>query len=236
MNMNVVSTVRSPSLPAYARSPLNRCNLPAVIVGGLRFQQQPSPLYIDGVHELNRLLFQSLDDVNDPEQRAILFRDYMSSSFLLDHKERAGFEPDTQRVQRGKADYLRLLRGWMFDSDSVEGAVMKRWVESRFGLLPQSHRGRLQGYESETYLSYQADYVRGVYNTNALEAQLDLLYSFCQYELQRRFSKQTHLTLYRGVNGLEQHNVLAHESELERVLLLNNLNSYIGDHFYAADL
>jgi len=220
-------------VPAHARSALNHCNLPAQILGSLTYQAGPVPLLIDGVRELHRALFRALDGILDPRLRGVHFQDYMRSGFLLDHQELAGFDPDRQRIRRGKADYLRLLRGWMFDSDSIEGAVLKRWVESRFGLLPRSHRGALGDYESLSYQQYQADYLRGLYNTNALEAQLDLLYSFCQYELQRRDPVSSHYTLYRGVNRIECYEELQRDSERDRVLLLNNLNSFSSDRLHS---
>ena len=228
-NTRFVQTPDSASLPAQARSAFNRCNLPAEVLGGLPFQRHPVPLLIDGVAEVHRALFLSLDQVEDQQTRALYFRDYMSASFLLDHKERAGLAPQAQRVVRGKADYLRLLRGWMFDADGIEGAVMKRWVESRFGLIPRSHKGPIHSAEEPRYLAYQADYVRGLYNANALEAQLDLLYCFFQYELHRRLPGATHWRLYRGVNQLRRHDVLDHTTEGEAVVLLNNLNSFTSD-------
>ena len=72
---------------------------------------------------------------------------------------------------------------------------MKRWVESRFGLLTLNHGGLVSDTNSAAYGSYQADYVRGLYNSNALESQLDLLYTFCQYELQRQWPGRTHWQL-----------------------------------------
>ena len=42
----------NPRLPRWARLPINRCNLPADILGGLSFQRGPCPLVIDGVAEL----------------------------------------------------------------------------------------------------------------------------------------------------------------------------------------
>jgi len=132
------------TLPAYARRSINRCNLPAIILGSLTFQQSPAPLLIDGVWELHGELFRSLEPVQDAATRAEYFKDYMRASFLLDDPDQAGFDPDTQGVKRAKADYLRLLRGWMFNADSLEGAVLKYWVESRFGLIPRSHRGTLR--------------------------------------------------------------------------------------------
>src|SRR5664279_2741734 len=57
------------TLPRDARLPINRCNLPAVVLGGLTYQQYPSPLLIDGVAELHRDLFRRLLAAT-PEARA----------------------------------------------------------------------------------------------------------------------------------------------------------------------
>lgn len=216
------------SLPAFARSSLNRCNLPAVILGSHTYQQHPVPLAIDGVAELHGEFFRGLAALPSADERAVHFRQYMCAAFLLGKSEEAGFVPEHSAIRRDKADYLRLLRGWMFSPDGVEGAVMKRWVESRFGLLTLNHHGLLNGVNSAAYMSYQADYVRGLYNTNALESQLDLLYSYCQYELQRRWPERTHWRLYRGVNHIDEHNRLAGLGDGQQ-LLLNNLNSFSGD-------
>lgn len=215
-----------PSLPTNARSPINRCNLPAVILGSRAFQDNPAPLVLDGVQELHVQLFDSLATVAEPATRALYFADYMGSCFLLDNKEEAGFDPASHGVRRHKADYRRLLRGWMFSADSVEGAVLKRWVESRFGLLARNHGGPLRGFSSRLYERYQADYMRGLYNSNALESQLDLLYSYCQYELQRQFAETHHWTLYRGVNRLDQLEILHGVRSGEQLVLLNNINSF----------
>ncbi len=224
---------QSTSLPPWARSSLNHCNLPAVILGSLTFQQYPSLLQIDGALELHRRFFQSLAAVTLPASRAILFMDYMRSGFLLDNLDAAGFEQGKTRFKRDKANYLRLLRGWMFDSDGIEGAVLKRWVESRFGLLPRSHRGALDDVQSPAYAAYVDAFRQGLYNANALEAQLDLLYSYCQYELQRQYPERTHLTLFRGVNQIEAHALRIDTESDGRVLLLNNLNSFSDDPHHA---
>ena len=221
------------TLPAYARRAINRCNLPAIILGGLTFQQFPSPLFIDGVRELHGAFFRSLAQVQDAAVRADCFRDYMRASFLLDDPGQAGFDPRRRQRRRDKADYLRLLRGWMFNADSVEGAVLKYWVESRFGLMPRRHQGLLGGYASASYDAYRMAYTRGLYNTNALEAQLDLLYAYCQYELQRTAPDQTHWHLYRGVNQFHHHDILARNDDGSLVLLLNNLNSFSRDQAHA---
>ncbi|MBW9262384.1 MAG: NAD(+)--dinitrogen-reductase ADP-D-ribosyltransferase [Candidatus Thiodiazotropha sp. (ex. Lucinisca nassula)] len=221
------SATTGSSLPAYARLPINRCNLPAVILGSLTFQQHPVRLFIDGVVELHADLFNHLRQVPEREQRAIHFMDYMRSGFLLDNLDEAGFSEEQQhRYKRDKADYLRILRGWMFDADGKEAAVLKSWVESRFGLLPRNHQGPLGDYTTEHYQTYLIDRANGLYNTNGLEAQLDLLYTYSQYEVEKLFPEQTHLTLYRGINQIKEHEILHQFSKREYVILLNNLNSF----------
>jgi NAD+--dinitrogen-reductase ADP-D-ribosyltransferase len=53
----------SSSLPAAARLPLNRCNLPAVILGSLTYQRHPVPLEIDGVRAFHHDLFELLEPI-----------------------------------------------------------------------------------------------------------------------------------------------------------------------------
>ncbi len=213
------------TLPTYARLPINRCNLPAVILGSLTYQQHPAPLQIDGVAELHRDLFRMLGQAEDAAERAQLFIDYVNAHFLLDAPEEVGLTGKS-RLKRDKADYLRVLRGWSFDADGLEGAVLKGWVESRFGLLPRHHGGPIRSSRDETYLHYLEARSHGLYNTNALEAQLDLLYTYCQYELAQCHPARSHLTLYRGVNRLDDHDTLERRSKRERILLLNNVTSF----------
>jgi NAD+--dinitrogen-reductase ADP-D-ribosyltransferase len=226
MNEDTQQAEETPTLPAHARLPINRCNLPAVILGSLTFQRNPTALHLDCVEELNTELFQTLDTINDPLERAENFKSYMRSAFLFDHLDEAGFNPDSRRSKRDKADYLRMLRGWLFDSDGKEGAVLKSWVESRFGLLPRNHLGPLGDFTGDNYYAYLAMRAQGLYNTNGLESQFDLLYSYCQYEIQRRLPDQKHITLYRGVNRIDEHEVLAQPKKRHYILVLNNLNSF----------
>jgi NAD+--dinitrogen-reductase ADP-D-ribosyltransferase len=226
MDENKQSESQTTSLPAYARLSINHCNLPALILGSLTFQQHPVALTLDGVHELHEELFFNLANLSNSEERAIHFMDYMRSGFLLDNLDEAGFDAQQRRHKRDKADYLRILRGWMFDPDGKEAAVLKSWVESRFGLLPRNHNGPLGDYSSTRYQPYLIDRARGLYNTNGLEAQLDLLYTYCQYEVQRCFPDRTHLTLYRGINQVKEHEILQQAGKHECVMLLNNLNSF----------
>lgn len=238
------ATIAAPSLPEAACLPINHCNLPAKILGSLTYQHHPVPLLLDGVADLHKALWQGLDDRGSAEQRSRFFIDYMEASFQLEHPEEVGLTENNNKA-RIKANYLTMLRGWLFDADGREGAVLKGWVESRFGLLPRWHQGPIPSADSEAYRHYLHDRTSGIYNTNALEAQLDLLYTYCQYELQQRYPDQSHLRLYRGFNKLTSHDILHQFSKHRYVILLNNLNSFsdseelagqFGDHIMQADI
>ncbi|OOZ36855.1 NAD(+)--dinitrogen-reductase ADP-D-ribosyltransferase [Solemya velesiana gill symbiont] len=226
MDENRQQTMTSASLPAHARLPINHCNLPPVILGCLTFQHHPTPLHLDGVEQLHAALFQSLDPITDADTRAEHFKDYMRSSFLLDNLDEAGFDALKSGVKRGKADYLRILRGWLFDADSKEAAVLKSWIESRFGLLPLNHKGPLGDGGEDNYQAYLSARAQGLYNTNALESQLDLLYSYCQYEVARQYTGESHVTLYRGINRIDEHEILHQPAKNIYILALNNINSF----------
>jgi NAD+--dinitrogen-reductase ADP-D-ribosyltransferase len=222
----------TPTLPRNARLPINRCNLPAVILGSLTFQEHPATLALDGVAELHADLFARLDRLTLPHQRADVFRDYITVHFRLEHPEEIGFDDhaaprEGARKARLKANWLRVLRGWAFDPDGREAAVLKGWVESRFGLTARQHGGDLRDPGSEAHRRYECQRAEGLYATNALESQLDLVYAYCQYEFDRQKVPER-LTLYRGVNRLDAHEVLATAGH-QRVVLLNNISSFAGE-------
>lgn len=216
------------ALPRVARLPINRCSLPAAILGSLTYQRHPVPLALDGVLELHECLFRRLDREGDPAGRARLFMAHMDATFSLEHPEEAGFHEDAANA-RAKSSYLRMLRGWAFDSDGLEGAVLKGWVESRFGLLPRHHGGPIRDFSGETYRRYLEQRSKGLYGTNAMEAQFDLLYTYCQYELGRQRPGQTHVTLYRGVNRLAEHEALSDMRQGRGVVLMNSLASFTAE-------
>ena len=151
--------------------------------------------------------------------------DYMSVHFCLEELEEQGYHAD-MRHDRAKANYLKVMRGWMFDSNSRESAVLKGWVESRFGLTPRYHHGPIRHYSDETHRQYEQDRASGLYNTNALEAQLDLVYSYCQYEMALLEQEMTHITVYRGTNHLDKYEVIRKLDKKRKIVLLNNINSF----------
>lgn len=215
-------------LPRTARLPINRCNLPADILGGLTFQRSPVALELDGVAQFHGGLFRLLDRIADTKERADAFTMHMNASFYLDDPEQAGYTARS-RQKRQKADYLRMVRGWSFDADGREGAALKGWVESRFGLLPRHHGGQIRDLSGEAYRHYLEMRATAVYGTNALESQFDLLYAFCQYELAKLHPDETHLTLFRGVNHVDDHETLATLDKRHRVVLLNSLSSFTAN-------
>lgn len=225
--------VTYPPLPREARLPINHCNVPAVILGGLTFQEFPTALALDGIATLHRPLFELLDDIGSAEERAERFSRYMESHFRMAQPEDAGLSAGGKRAgakARSKASYLRTVRDWAFDPDGRSAAVLKGWVESRFGLLPRHHCASLREPGSEAWQHYVAMRARGLYGTNALESQLDLLYAYTQYELARQYPQRTHLRLYRGVNRLSDHEIIADDNAVSgrgaKIVLLNNINSF----------
>lgn len=215
---------KAPSLPKSARLPINRCNLPAVILGSLTFQRHPTPLALDGVAELHGELFARLDRLRLAHQRAAVFRDYLTVMFRIEHPEEIGLT-EHARKSRANANWMRVIRGWAFDPDGREAAVLKGWVESRFGLTPRHHGGELHDPGDAAYRRYERMRAEGLYGTNALEAQLDLVFAYCQYEFARQDAPDR-LTLYRGVNRVDAHETLGAAPSGRRVLLLNNISSF----------
>lgn len=210
------------TLPRYARLPINRCNVPAVILGSITFQRFPSPLQLDGVAELHADLFRRLDALDDKAARAEAFRDYLTVHFCLEELEKAGL--DERSKKRANANWMRVLRGWSFDSDGREGAILKGWVESRFGLLARFHGEPLRDFSGAAYLRYQEMRSAGLYGTNALEGQLDLVYAYSQYEFQRT-AAPSRIELYRGINRLAEHETLT-GSKKRQIVLFNNMVSF----------
>ena len=181
------------------------------------------PIGIQGVRRAHRSLFARLDRLEDPKARARAFREYMALVFQVG-KWRKESSPLGRRSLRNS--YLRFLRGWMQDASSPEGAVLKGWVESRFGLPPVFHAGLIEDVHTPAYLLYLAERMRESARTNAVESQFDLLYEFVQDELRRRHPGVPAFTLYRGVKNLGDYRVIGEAGENRVVLRFNNLNSF----------
>lgn len=209
-----------------SRPSTNMCNLPPWEIASRAYNENPTPLSIQGVRATHRQFFTMLDRLDTWAERARSYEDYMEVAFHL-HQWRSEKDPSGQLSL--KNSYLRFLRGWLGDSNSVEGAVMKGWVESRLGIPPTFHRTLIQDRKSEAYLEYMRDRLNAAARTNAIFSQLDLLYEFVQYELSRRDAARTHMTLYRGMFDFAEQAIIAQADPHHATLRLNNLNSFTRD-------
>jgi NAD+--dinitrogen-reductase ADP-D-ribosyltransferase len=153
----------------------------------------------------------------------------MNASFYLDQPEQAGYSSQTANT-RHKADYLRMLRGWGFDADGREGAALKGWVESRFGLLPRHHAGQIRDFSGIRLPALSGDACR-----LPCMAPMQLKHnSICSIHIANmnwpsNIRPHTHLTLYRGVNRVDDYETLATIDKNRRVVLFNNLSSFTSD-------
>jgi NAD+--dinitrogen-reductase ADP-D-ribosyltransferase len=204
----------------------NRCNLPPWVIASCEFNDDPRPLEIQGVRAANRFLFDALDREDDPAVRARRFDDWMTVRFQLHQWEAQRTEPARRSIRNS---YLRFLRGWGVDASSVEAAVLKAWVESRMGLAPSFHRGRIAGPDGEAWARYALDRTRGSARTSAIHDQLDLVYTYTQYELARRRPAERWVTLWRGVHDPAEHEVLQVLGKREAIVRLNSLCSFTDD-------
>lgn len=196
--MRPSSLSRRASVPkSPTDDPPNRFSLanhPPWALADLDFQRHPRALHLGRTRADNRRLFALLDAEDDLARRGEIFHDYITVQFSLHEWDRQGSEIAGRCLRNS---YLRFLQGWSFDSNSVAGAVIKSWVQSRFGLAPTFHHEPLENSwpAQERYL---LECIRGQSRTSALFQQFDLLFEFSQYELVRRFPWASHHTLFRG--------------------------------------
>jgi NAD+--dinitrogen-reductase ADP-D-ribosyltransferase len=200
----------------------NLVGVPTGLLASTAFNGHPLPLSISGAREMNPGLFRVLNAAPDQAEAAQVFRHYMEMLFDLVPAV------DDARPRRFRSSYLKLLEGWGFDSNSAQGAVLKGWVESRFGLSPSFHKSVLGRFPSHAWMSYIEEKMGNRFHNNSINLQLDLLYEYCQWALARFWRPgQRHVTLYRGVNCWEE---VEHNPPPRRagsfITRLNNLVSF----------
>jgi NAD+--dinitrogen-reductase ADP-D-ribosyltransferase len=208
-------------------------NLVGVATGALAsaaFNDAATVLHVAGAREQSPHLFKMLEGAACAEDAAVIFQHYMAAMF--------GLEPLMPIVERQgrrhyRASYLRLLRGWAYDSNGAEGAVLKGWVESRFGLLPTYHKEIIHRFASPAWTKYVEEKMSSRFHNNAIYSQLDLLYEFAQWTLQRTHARQ-HLRLFRGVLDFTEHQIVERIDRRRLVLRLNNLVSFTANRDMAS--
>ena len=210
--------------------PLNRCQYPSWVVASHHFNRNPRPLEIQGVRHAHRSLFARLDLIKAPRARERCFREYMKQIYLSGKWRGSATYAERRSLQN---DYLHFLRGWIHNANSEEGAVLKGWVESRFGLPPSFHAGVIDSPDCIKYLTYLGERMRESMRSNAIESQLDLVYEYVQYELARRHPGVFSFRLYRGIRNIYDYIFLEEPANRYAVVRMNNLNSFSGRLEYA---
>jgi NAD+--dinitrogen-reductase ADP-D-ribosyltransferase len=200
--------------------------LPPWVIASRHFNENPQPLEIQGVRASNRFFFDKLETLAESFDRAALFLDYMSVKFQLHHWQDQATELARNSI---KNNYLHFLKCWMIDSNSISGAVLKRWVESRMGIHPTYHKACIKEMNSEAYFNYSVDVMKGSACTSAIQSQLDILFSYCQFELARKFPNVSAITLFRGTHDAEEYDVIEQLATREQIVRMNNLVSFTSE-------
>ncbi len=201
----------------------NLVGVPTGLIASASFNDFPIALKIRGVREAHADLFDALKEAGTPIEAGARFQQYMN----------ACFGDKKKRKRRFHASYLRVLEDWGFDSNGQAGAVLKGWVESRFGLFPTFHKEPIRRFNSPAWLGYVEEKMSSRFNNNDIQTQFDLLYEYCQSMMSRFFATgRKHLMLYRGTNDMKDM-VQDPGSDIAR---LNNLSSFtsrrgIADEF-----
>lgn len=197
------------------------------MLASTRFNAHPVPLHIVGTRETHAGLFALLGTSRDAEEASDMFTHYLSLAFGL---QPAPAPSSASEAKRWRASYIKLLQSWGLDSNGPAGAVLKGWVESRFGLVPCFHRARLERFPSPGWINYIEEKACSRFHNNCIHQQLDLLFEFCQWALARfqPFGRRTHLPLWRGINRVDEHIIEGDLKSSSRrlVVRLNNLVSF----------
>lgn len=209
---------------------VNQVSIPTSVLGSVAYNDAPAGMHIAGVRETNAQLFEMFSFSESLEDAADAFCKYMIAVYGLEPEQMVPGVPvrAAERQSRPfRSSFLRLLLGWGYDSNGPEGAVLKAWVESRFGLLPTFHKQRIDDVQDCPWMDYLAEKMTTPFHGNAIFSQLDLLYEYSQWAMEKYMWPGTsHLTLYRGVNAFEGHDIIARPDGNTCIVRLNNLVSF----------
>jgi NAD+--dinitrogen-reductase ADP-D-ribosyltransferase len=208
----------------------NLVGVPAPVLASSAFNANPVPLAIAGTREAHPGLFALLERSRDLIEAREMFEHYLVIAFGLrkpEPHELPGLGVAEQR--RWRSSWRKLLQGWGMDANGPAGAVLKGWVESRFGLVPSFHKAPLARFPSPAWVTYLQEKAASRHNNNNIHQQLDLLYEFCQWALQRTAPAHIptrHLQLWRGSNQCEEQVMAGRLQERHCTVRLNNLVSF----------
>lgn len=202
----------------------NLVGLPTDLLGCREFNDFPMELHISGTREMNKSLFEMLSRSTDLADAGLAFHAYMNAMFGMDPEQQ---EQKSGAARRYRSSFLRLLKGWGYDSNGPEGAVLKGWVQSRFGLFPTFHKQVIERMAGPVWTAYVEEKMSSRFHNNAIFTQLDILYEFCQWALARYAAAgKSHVTLYRGTNSFDEHQIVERLDRRRVVMRINNLASF----------
>jgi len=213
---------------ARAWSATNLVGVPTDLIGSTAFDRHPVRLSIAGTCESARGLFALLEKTASIAQAAEIFEHFMQLTF--------GLKPDPLARERSerlryRANYRKLLEGWGFDSNGPQGAVLKGWVESRFGLVPTYHGGALARFPCAAWIRYIEQKMMSRFHGNCINLQLVLLYEYCQWAAQRfgvlQAGHSATIPVWRGVDSLDEHRIVSGSLRSRQAIVhLNNVVSF----------
>jgi len=212
----------------------NLVGIPTGLLASDAFNRSGLSLRLAGVRESNHGLFKMLEQAETEEQAAARFTAYMEVVFGLYPEQRRRSSGDRDGRRRYRSSYARLLRGWGYDSNGPEGAVLKGWVESRFGLFPTFHKDVICKFSSPAWIKYIEEKMGSRFHNNAIFSQLDLVYEFAQWYQARFQPERQRLNLFRGVNDFAEHPVVERVDKRTVIIRLNNLVSFTSQRDIAS--
>ncbi|MGZ0076636.1 NAD(+)--dinitrogen-reductase ADP-D-ribosyltransferase [Methylomonas sp. YC3] len=212
-----------PDISQYSHS-TNLIGMATACVASHLFNDYPKPLHIAGTRESAPGLFEQLAGQTTLAECGRIFQDYMCVVFGFETEQR--LRDDAEGRRRYRNSYLRLIQDWGLDSNNAQGAVLKGWVESRFGLFPNYHKHQLNSFVSKDWITYIEEKMNSRYHNNCIYMQLDLLYEFCQWVIERfQVPAATHKILYRGVNALDDW-VVTEQDKQHKIVRFNSIVSF----------
>jgi NAD+--dinitrogen-reductase ADP-D-ribosyltransferase len=201
-------------------STYNLINIKSKYFGSLDYNEKIQDIRIMGVYEYHKDFYEAIEKTESILIANQIFDSYINELFELKCKIKG----------KKVGNLYKILMGWMFNSNGFEGAVLKGWAESRFGIIPNFHKTRIDHIESEGYYNYLSEKMSQRVNKNAIYLQLDLLYHYTQVVIKRFFSSfKPRVTLYRGVYNLEENEIITWLSKNAAVMSHNNVLSFTVD-------
>ena len=222
-------------MAAPARLPFatNLVGLPTGLIASVGFNDQPAPLHISGVREMNDPLFQMLAFAEDVADASDAFLKYMTAVYGLEFAQQ-GDDADPGFRRPFRSSFLRLLVGWGYDSSSPEAAVLKGWVEAASACYRGSHHEPIGTVGEAAFLTYVEERMGSDLHTNSIFSQLDLLYEYVQWVLANLvYPEESHVHLYRGIDGFQEHHIVNRFDRHHFILRLNSLSSFTTDRWVA---